>query len=280
MPQCPICNAAVWVGQQYCTTCTNPIPQKEEDGHYCSRCGARLATPDEFCRCGKIPWAEIAWSVSAPPDRVVRLPLRVPDICLGTGLLAAALVLFLLFHKGPIPTQLIMAPPPQAASEQASAPSPISPAATALPAPEVKVQETVATSAPGPQVKVQETLATSTPAVSSPPEVKTPAPAPTASAATSPAPMYFVNTFELTVREGPHTSAPRIGTLDFKDQVELLETSGSWGRVRDARRNVVGWSYMRYLQPLAADGSQAVSQHRPAVPREPEPVSSEAPKHM
>jgi hypothetical protein len=265
MPQCPTCNAAVWVGQQYCTTCTNPIPQKEGDDHYCSRCGARLATPDEFCRCSKIPWPEIAWSVSAPPVRGLRLPLRVPDICLGTGLLAAALVLFILFHKNPIPHQLIMAPPPQAIIEQATAPSPTSPAAMALPAP---------------QVKVRETVATSTPAVSSSPEVKTPAPTPTTSAATSPAPVYFVNTVELSVREGPHTSAPRIATLNFEDEVELLETSGGWGKVRNAERNVVGWSYMRYLQPLDADGSQAVSQHRPAVPPEQEPVSAQAPKHM
>ena len=260
MPQCPTCNAAVWVGQQYCTTCTNPIPQKEGDDHYCSQCGARLATPDEFCRCSQIPWPEIAWSVSAPPARILRFPFRVQDLCLGTGLLAAALVLFLLFHKGPIPHQLIMAPPPQAIIEQAAAPSPTSPAATALPAP---------------QVKVRETVVTSTPAVFSSPEVKTPTSAPT-----SPAPVYFVNTVELSVRDGPHTSAPRIATLDFEDEVELLETSGGWGRVRDARRNVVGWSYMRYLQPLAADGSQAVSQHRPAVPLEPEPDSSQAPKHM
>jgi hypothetical protein len=48
--------------------------------------------------------------------------------------------------------------------------------------------------------------------------------------------------------------------------VELLETSGGWGKVRDARRNVVGWSFMRYLQPLAGDGPQAVSQYRPSVP--------------
>jgi hypothetical protein len=42
-------------------------------------------------------------------------------------------------------------------------------------------------------------------------------------------------------------SAPRIATLNFNDEVELLETSGGWGRVRDVRRNIVGWSYMRYL---------------------------------
>jgi hypothetical protein len=49
-------------------------------------------------------------------------------------------------------------------------------------------------------------------------------------------------------------SAPQIATLNFNDEVELLETSGGWGRVRDVRRNIVGWSYMRYFEPVAADG--------------------------
>ena len=42
-------------------------------------------------------------------------------------------------------------------------------------------------------------------------------------------------------------SAPRIATLNLNDEVELLETSRGWGRVRDVRRNIIGWSYMRYL---------------------------------
>jgi hypothetical protein len=110
--------------------------------------------------------------------------------------------------------------------------------------------------------------------------VQTPAPTPATSAATSPLPVYFVNTIELSVRESPHTSTPRIATLNFEDEVELLETSGGWGRVWHAERDVVGWSYMRYLQPLAAEDSGAISQHRPAVPKGPEPVSSQVPKHM
>jgi len=48
-------------------------------------------------------------------------------------------------------------------------------------------------------------------------------------------------------------SAPQIATLNFHDKVELLETSGGWGRVRDVRRNIVGWSYMRYLVPVTVD---------------------------
>jgi hypothetical protein len=59
--------------------------------------------------------------------------------------------------------------------------------------------------------------------------------------------MYFVNVHSLALRDGPSLSAPQIATLNFHDEVELLETSGRWGRVRDVRRNIVGWSYMRYL---------------------------------
>jgi hypothetical protein len=59
--------------------------------------------------------------------------------------------------------------------------------------------------------------------------------------------MYFVNVHSLALRDGPTMSAPQIATLNFHDEVELLETSGGWGRVRDVRRNIVGWSYMRYL---------------------------------
>jgi len=77
---------------------------------------------------------------------------------------------------------------------------------------------------------------------------------------------YFVNTIELSVRNGPEISAPRITTLNFKDEVELLETSGGWGKVLDPRRDIVGWSSLRYLQPVTGDGPREVSQHKPAEP--------------
>jgi hypothetical protein len=59
--------------------------------------------------------------------------------------------------------------------------------------------------------------------------------------------MYVVNIHYLALRNGPSLSAPQIATLNFHDEVELLDTSGGWGRVRDVRRNIVGWSSMRYL---------------------------------
>ncbi|MFZ2088451.1 MAG: SH3 domain-containing protein, partial [Desulfobaccales bacterium] len=88
-------------------------------------------------------------------------------------------------------------------------------------------------------------------------EPTTPSP-PKMTTTTPSRPMYFVNVHSLALRDGPTMSAPQIATLNFHDELELLETSGGWGRVRDVRRNIIGWSYMRCLQPVAADDSQAV----------------------
>ena len=65
--------------------------------------------------------------------------------------------------------------------------------------------------------------------------------------------MYFVNVHSLALRDGPTISAPQITTLNFKEEVELLDTSGGWGRIREAGRGIVGWSNMRYLVPVTAD---------------------------
>jgi hypothetical protein len=60
-------------------------------------------------------------------------------------------------------------------------------------------------------------------------------------------PLCVVNVHYLALRDDPSMSAPRIAALNFHDEVELMETSGGWGPVRDIRRNIVGWSYRRYL---------------------------------
>ena len=257
MPQCPICHAAVLVGQQYCTTCTNPLPHPEEKDCCCPQCGNRLATPQETCQRCKVTLPGIGGITSAAPARSWRLPLGVPGRFLGAGLIIVALALVLFFHKKPVPPQLVMTPPSEVASEQTPAISPISASA---PAP---LATTVAA--------VQEIAVSAAPAAASPPAVTPP---------TSPLPRYFVNNDGLSVRDGPDTSAPRIATLKFQDEVELLETSGGWGRVRDVQRHIVGWSSLRYLQPVAAAGSRVVSQHRPADPKEPETFSAKDPNDM
>jgi len=86
----------------------------------------------------------------------------------------------------------------------------------------------------------------------------------------------MVKIHELSVREGPYTDASRIAVLNLKDEVELLETFGGWGKVRDLQRNIVGWSYMRFLQPLAPADPEAVSRQQSSSPQEAETISAKA----
>jgi hypothetical protein len=105
-----------------------------------------------------------------------------------------------------------------------------------------------------------------------PPMVETPPPPPT--------PLYFVTVSGLALREGPTTSAPQVGTLQFNDEVEILESSSGWARVVDVRRDRTGWASMRYLQPVPADRPRTVPRRRPApAPKEPA-KPSEPPKAM
>ena len=81
--------------------------------------------------------------------------------------------------------------------------------------------------------------------------------------------LYFVNVSSLALREGPTTGAPQIGTLQFNDEVEILETNSGWARVGDARRERTGWASMRYLQPVPADRPRSVPKRRAPAPQEP-----------
>ena len=83
--------------------------------------------------------------------------------------------------------------------------------------------------------------------------------------------LYFVNTSSLALREGPTTAAPQIGTLQFNDEVEILETRAGWARVFDVRRDMTGWASMRYLQPVPADRPRSVPRRRPAPTKPAEP---------
>jgi len=157
-----------------------------------------------------------------------RLHFTVLGIFIGTGLVIVALLLVFLFNKSPGPSQLAVRPPPQAPLEQFPAASPIPPLAETTP------------SVPTPPA-AQEPAVLPEPVKASPPKVTT--------LTTSPL-MHVVNAHYLALRNGPTKSAPQIATLDSNDEVELLETSGGWGRVRDIRRNIVGWSYMHYLAPV------------------------------
>jgi hypothetical protein len=106
----------------------------------------------------------------------------------------------------------------------------------------------------------------------SPPMVETPPP---------PSPShYFVTVSGLALREGPTTAATQIGTLEFNDEVILLDTSSGWARVEDPRRNRTGWASMRYLQPMPANRPQSVPRRRPAPAPQEQPKPAESPKAM
>jgi len=91
--------------------------------------------------------------------------------------------------------------------------------------------------------------------------------------------LYFVNVSSLALREGPTTAAPQIGTLNFNDEVEILETSSGWARVGDVRRERTGWASLRYLQPVPADRPRSAPRKRSAPAKEPAKPAP-APKAM
>jgi uncharacterized protein YgiM (DUF1202 family) len=112
------------------------------------------------------------------------------------------------------------------------------------------------------------------PPPSPPPVVETPPPPP-------PPSRYYVTVSGLALREGPTTSAPQIGTLQFNDEVQIMDTSGGWARVLDVLRNRTGWASMRYLQPMPSDRPRAVPRSRAPAPKEKEPTKpAETPKAM
>jgi hypothetical protein len=75
---------------------------------------------------------------------------------------------------------------------------------------------------------------------------------PSATGAPPAHPTYYANIAGLPLRKGPTTSDPEISTLQFNDEVQLLETKDGWGRVLDVSRNIEGWAAMHYLQPNPA----------------------------
>jgi len=127
MPQCPICNAAVWVGERYCATCDSYLPHPEEEDHFCPQCSIRVAPQQEICHKCKAALPEIAGTPSTASARGWRLLFRVHGIFICTGLVIVALLLVFLFKKSPGPPQLVVTPPPQAPSEQTPAAPLISP---------------------------------------------------------------------------------------------------------------------------------------------------------
>jgi len=113
MPQCPICNAAIWVGERHCATCGNYLPHPEEGDPFCPRCSIRVAPQQEICHMCKATLSGIADTPSPASAKGWRPILRGPGIFIGTGLVIVALLLAIRFTKSPGPPEQIVAPPPQ-----------------------------------------------------------------------------------------------------------------------------------------------------------------------
>ena len=110
-------------------------------------------------------------------------------------------------------------------------------------------------------------------------EAGPPSPSPMA-VAPPPPPTYFVNVSGLALRDGPSTASPQISTLQFNDEVQLMDTSDGWGRVLDVRRNISGWASLRYLQPSPAHRPHYVPRRETPVPTTPKPSEIPPPKVM
>ena len=179
MSQCPICNAAIWIGQRYCSTCDSYLPNPGEEDHFCPKCGIRVAPQQEICHKCNASLPEMAGAAFQTLTRARRRPPWVIGICLGTGLVIVVLFLVFLFNKSPGPPQLMAPPPAPPASRQTPAAS--SPKTETAPS---------APAAPA----AQEPTVLAEPTTPSPPKATTPTPSP---------PMYFVKIHYLALRDGP-----------------------------------------------------------------------------
>jgi hypothetical protein len=224
MPQCPICNAAFWVGEPYCATCGNYLPHAEEEARFCPQCSIRLAPQQEICHKCKAAFPEIDRTSSPVSARGWSIPFKVCGLFIGTSVAIVALLVVFFFTRSLRPPQQAVTPPPQAPSKQSHA------------APPIPTVETAPATPTAPNA--QEPAVIPAPSTPSAPKVTMPRPS---------LPIYIVDVDGLALRDGPAMSAPQIATLNLDEEVELLETSGGWGKVRDVRRNIIGWSYMRYL---------------------------------
>ncbi|MFZ2087813.1 MAG: zinc ribbon domain-containing protein, partial [Desulfobaccales bacterium] len=132
MPQCPICKAAIWVGQRYCSTCDNYLPHPGEADHFCPRCGIRMAPQQKLCHKCKATLPHLAGTPAVTASSWSLSPRIL--IFLAAGLAIIALLWLFLRHQTSGPLWLVVTSPPQVPSEQTPA-APPSPAETSPSAP-------------------------------------------------------------------------------------------------------------------------------------------------
>ena len=109
-----------------------------------------------------------------------------------------------------------------------------------------------------------------------PPMVETPPP--------PPPPCYFVTVSGLALREGPTTAAPQIGTLDFNNEVQILETTDGWARVLEVGRVGPAGPPCATCSPCRLTGrgpcpgaGRRLPRNRPLPPQPPRPCKAGLP---
>ena len=101
LSQCPICNAAIWIGQRYCSTCDSYLPNPEAEDHFCPQCGIGVAPQQETCHKCNASLPEMAGASFPTMARARRFPPWVLGIFIGAGLVIVVLLLVFLFNKSP-----------------------------------------------------------------------------------------------------------------------------------------------------------------------------------
>ena len=74
MSQCPICNAATWIGQRYCSTCDSYLPNPGEEDYFCPKCGIRVAPQQEICHKCNASLPEMAGAAFQTTDQGPEAP--------------------------------------------------------------------------------------------------------------------------------------------------------------------------------------------------------------
>ena len=93
MHQCPTCNAAIWIGQSYCSTCDRYLPNPGEEDRFCPQCRIGVGPQQKICHKCITSLAETPGGSFQAPARARRFLSWVPAMLIGA--IMVIMVLFL-----------------------------------------------------------------------------------------------------------------------------------------------------------------------------------------
>ncbi len=97
MHQCPTCNAAIWIGQSYCSTCDRYLPDPGEEDRFCPQCRIAVGPQQKICHKCFTSLAETPEVAFPAPAGARRFFPWVPAILIGAS--TAIMVLFLNIYR-------------------------------------------------------------------------------------------------------------------------------------------------------------------------------------